>query len=292
MTVIVVGSVNMDLVFTGIPILPQPGQTVSSASFEVHPGGKGANQAASAAAVGADVRLIAAVGRDDLGNQAIADLDARGIDLAAVSRVDTPTGVAAVLLETSGENIVIVTPGANGTLSSDTSAANDVDAPAVVLACLEIPVPTVLAWAQEAARRGWSFVLNPAPAPADPLPPELLALTTVLTPNETELAALGDVEQLLAAGVGSVVVTRGAHGADVFEGSSGGIHQSAFAVEPVDTTGAGDAFNGALAAALAEGRSLTEAVRFAAAAGALSTLSVGARVALASREQIEALQAR
>lgn len=316
MTVIVVGSINMDLVFTGIPSLPRPGQTVTSAGFEVHPGGKGANQASAAAALGADVRLVAAVGTDDFAERALADLDSRRVNLDAVSRVDGPTGVAAVLLESSGENIVIVTPGANGELSGDTNAASSADAAAVVLACLEVPVPAVLAWAREAARRGWPFVLNPAPAQAEPLPPELLALTTVITPNETELAALGSVDDLLAAGVGAVVVTRGAHGADLFAGAdtavgdtsaagddgtagvsdragaSRGIHQPAFAVEPVDTTGAGDAFNGGLATALAEGLPLRSAVEIAAAAGALSTLGVGARSALASREQVDALRKR
>lgn len=292
MTVIVVGSINMDLVFTGIPSLPRPGQTVTSAGFEVHPGGKGANQASAAAALGADVRLVAAVGTDDFAEQALADLDSRGVNLDAVSRVDGPTGVAAVLLESSGENIVIVTPGANGALSGATTAASSADAAAVVLACLEVPVPAVLAWAQEAARRGWPLVLNPAPAPAQPLPPELLALTTVITPNETELESLGGVDALLAAGVKNVVVTRGAHGADLFEGASRGIHQQAFAVEPVDTTGAGDAFNGALATALAEGSSLAEAVEIAAATGAIATLGLGARSSLPSRAEVDKLRAR
>lgn len=301
MTVIVVGSINMDLVFTGIPSLPRPGQTVTSAGFEVHPGGKGANQASAAAALGADVRLIAAVGTDDFAEQALADLDSRGVNLDAVSRVDGPTGVAAVLLEGSGENIVIVTPGANGALSGATTAASSADAATVVLACLEVPVPAVLAWAREAARRGWPFVLNPAPAPAEPLPTELLALTTVITPNETELESLGGVDALLAAGVGNVVVTRGAHGAEIFqgviraaggEGASRGIHQPAFAVEPVDTTGAGDAFNGALATALAEGSSLADAVEIAAATGAIATLGLGARSSLPSRAEVDKLRAR
>jgi ribokinase len=299
--VIVVGSVNMDLVFTGIPTLPTPGQTVTSEAFVVMPGGKGANQASAAARLGATVEFVAAIGRDDLGDQAFADLESSGVGLAHVARVEAPTGVAAVLIEDSGENIVIVTPGANGTLKPEDAAAiaeTMTHNNAVVLACLEVPVEVVTAWSRIAADRGWTFILNPAPAPAAPLPAELLANTSIITPNETELEALargatpGDaVAALHAAGVPTVVVTRGGDGADVFVDGAQLHHQRAFPATPVDTTGAGDAFNGALAASIASGSGILEAVSIAAAAGALSTRRVGARDALATAEEVAELRA-
>ena len=299
--VIVVGSVNMDLVFTGIPTLPTPGQTVTSEAFVVMPGGKGANQASAAARLGATVEFVAAIGRDDLGDQAFADLESSGVGLAHVARVEAPTGVAAVLIEDSGENIVIVTPGANGTLKPEDAAAiaeTMTHNNAVVLACLEVPVEVVTAWSRIAADRGWTFILNPAPAPAAPLPAELLANTSIITPNETELEALargatpGDaVAALHAAGVPTVVVTRGGDGSDFFVDGAQLHHQRAFPATPVDTTGAGDAFNGALAASIASGSGILEAVSIAAAAGALSTRRVGARDALATAEEVAELRA-
>jgi ribokinase len=299
--VIVVGSVNMDLVFTGIPMLPTPGQTVSSDAFVVMPGGKGANQASAAARLGADVEFIAAIGTDDLGDQAFADLEKSGVRLTNVARVAASTGVAAVLIEDSGENIVIVTPGANGTLTAEDAAtisSTFTHEYAVVLACLEVPVEVVTAWSRIAAERGWTFILNPAPAPEEPLPAELLANTSIITPNETELVALADgappedaVASLHAAGVGTVIVTRGGDGADLYGAGAPVHHQSAFPAKPVDTTGAGDAFNGALAASIAAGESILDALSIAAAAGALSTRRVGARDALATREEVAELRA-
>jgi ribokinase len=299
--VIVVGSVNMDLVFTGLSALPTPGQTVSSENFVVMPGGKGANQASAAARLGATVEFIAAIGTDDLGDQAFADLERSGVRLTNVARVNTSTGVAAVLIEDSGENVVIVTPGANATLVPEdaaTIAATLTHEHAVVLACLEVPVEVVTAWSRVAAVRGWSFILNPAPAPAQPLPAELLANTTIITPNETELVALAAgaepaeaVARLHEAGVPTVVVTRGGDGADLYREGESLHHQPAFPATPVDTTGAGDAFNGALAASIAAGSGILEALSIAAAAGALSTRRVGARDALATREEVAELRA-
>ena len=307
-TVIVVGSVNMDLVFTGIPSLPRPGQTVASNSFQIMPGGKGANQASAAARLGAQVEFVAAIGMDDLGDQAYADLEESGITLDHVARVEGSTGVAAVLIEDSGENVVIVVPGANATLRaedaepiatgiaerlvSETVAGSLAGAPVVVLACLEVPVEVVTAWSLAAANRGWTFILNPAPAPANPLPAELLANTTIITPNETELSALGDgtARFLHDAGVGTVIVTRGGDGADLHAPAAESFHQPAFPANPVDTTGAGDAFNGALAFAIAAGHDIREAVSIAAAAGALSTRKVGARDALPTPDEVAELR--
>jgi ribokinase len=293
MHVIVVGSVNMDLVFTGLASFPLPGQTVSGGDFRVMPGGKGANQASAAARLGASVLLVAAVGTDDLGDQAMADLAGFGVGLDHVTRVDGSTGVAAVMIEQGGENSIIVVPAANARLAASAAEeiADQVDGPAIVLACLEVPVDTVSEWSRIAARRGWSFVLNPAPAPAQPLPAELLARTSIITPNETELAALGSVESLHAAGVATVVVTQGGDGVTLYRQGSDPHHQAAFPADPVDTTGAGDAFNGAFVTALAEGCEIDDALRFAAVVGALSTRSVGARDALPAREEVEHLLA-
>jgi ribokinase len=291
MHVIVVGSVNMDLVFTGLARFPLPGQTVSGGEFRVLPGGKGANQASAAARLGADVTLVAAVGTDDFGDQAMADLAAFGVGLEHVSRVDGSTGVAAVTIDDSSENSIIVVPAANARLAaSDAQAiADQLDGPAIVLACLEVPVETVGEWSRIAAQKGWSFVLNPAPAPAEPLPAGLLARTSIITPNETELAILGSVESLHAAGVATVVVTQGGDGVTLYREGLEASHQAAFPAQPVDTTGAGDAFNGAFVTALAEGREVEDALAFAAASGALSTRAVGARDGLPTREEVTRL---
>jgi ribokinase len=283
--VIVVGSVNMDLLFTGLAAIPKPGQTVSSETFRIVPGGKGANQAASAARLGATVPFV----------QAFAALEAEGVVLDHVLRVSEPTGVAAVVIDTSGENSIIINAGANArVLGADAAAiaARYTGSPAVVLACLEVPVDTVTAWARIARANDWTFILNPAPAPAEALPAELLGLVDILTPNETELEALGSVESLQEAGVGTVIVTRGGDGADLHAAGAPLHHQPAFPAAPVDTTGAGDSFNGALATALAEGLDLPAALEFAAATGALSTRAVGARDGLPTRAEVEASIAR
>jgi len=293
--VIVVGSVNMDLLFTGLSSIPRPGQTVSGTDFRIVPGGKGANQAAAAARLGGNVRFVAAIGTDDLGDQAWAALEADGVGLDHVARVSEPTGVAAVVVDTAGENSIIINPGANATVAAADAAAIAAvyaGSPAVVLACLEVPLETVTEWARLARANDWTFILNPAPAPVAPLPAELLELVTIITPNDTELEELGTVEALQAAGVQTVLVTRGGDGADLHERGASAHHQDVFPASPVDTTGAGDSFNGALAAALAEGQGLRDALRFAAATGSLSTRAVGARDGLPTRDEVDGLLAR
>jgi ribokinase len=284
--VIVVGSVNMDLVFTDLDHIPEPGETVRSRTFAIMPGGKGANQASASARLGTTTKLIARVGGDDLGAQALSDLAASGVDVSLIERVTGATGVAGVLIDRTSENVVIVAPGANAQLSPDTvEAAPDLEH-AVVLACLEIPMETVVAWARLAQQRGWPFVLNPAPAQA--LPDELLPLISVLTPNQTELEQTGrSIEELLDAGVGAIVVTLGAEGAAIHRTGAPVALQSTFPVDPVDTTGAGDAFNGALAASLAAGHPLEAAVARGCAAGALATRAVGARASQPALDELE-----
>jgi ribokinase len=286
--VIVVGSVNMDLVFTDVERIPAPGETVSGGAFQVLPGGKGANQVSAVARLGTRAVFVARIGTDDFGDRALDDLTASGVELGLVERVHESTGVAAVVIDREHENAIIIAPGANAELRPDSVALAPEDADAVVLACLEVPMDTVLAWAKLARERGWRFVLNPAPA--QPLSDELLSLITVLTPNQHELEVMGRTkEELLAAGVEAVVVTLGGDGAELHRAGQPVVKQRPYPVEVLDTTGAGDAFNGALAAALAEGHDLERALARGAAAGALATRKVGARASQPTRREVDEL---
>ena len=285
--VIVVGSVNIDLVAAG-GRMPRPGETVSMERFaEVH-GGKGGNQAAAAAALGARVHLIGAVGSDHWGDAARADLAARGVDVSALATVEGATGVAIILVDDGGENSIAIVPGANAAVTpaavEAALAALDLD-DAVLVACLEIPLESVVAAARAAAARGWRVVLNPAPARE--LPSELIAATTAITPNETEVELLGGVDALLAAGAGAVVVTRGGDGTELHPADGAASHIPASRAEVVDTTGAGDAFTAALAVALANGRDLADAAAWASAAGAIATEGFGARGSLPTAAQVD-----
>jgi ribokinase len=286
--VIVVGSVNVDLVAAG-GRLPRPGETVSMSRFVETQGGKGGNQASAAAALGAEVRFVGAVGSDHWGDAARADLARRGIDVTALATVDGPTGVAIILVDDNGENAIAIVPGANASVSpaavEAALAAVDSD-DAVLVVCLEVPLDAVVAAARAAAARGWRVVLNPAPAAE--LPAQLVAAASVITPNETEVEALGGVGALLGAGAGAVVVTRGGGGTDVHAADGSVIHIEPSRADVVDTTGAGDAFTAALAVGLANGRQLRDAVAWASAAGAIATEGLGARGSLPSAAQVDA----
>ncbi len=288
--VIVVGSVNVDLVAVGRR-MPRPGETVSMERFAEVQGGKGGNQAAAAAALGAEVHFVGAVGSDHWGVAARADLGARGIHLEGLATVDGTTGVAIILVDDGGENSIAIISGANAAVSpaavEAALAAIDTE-DAVVVACLEVPLESVEAAARVAGARGWRFVLNPAPAPAHALPASLIAAATVITPNETEAATLGGVDALIAAGAGAVIVTRGGDGTDVHVAGADPAHLAPSHADVVDTTGAGDAFTAALAVGLANGRELRDAVRWASAAGAIATEGFGARGSLASAAQVDA----
>jgi ribokinase len=275
-----------------VDLLPRPGQTVIGGQFTRAFGGKGANAAAAAAALGARTWMVGMVGDDDLGAAIRGDLAGRGVDTSFLRTCPAPTGVALILVDEPGENLIAVASGANAELSGDDvwNALADLDVKgAVVLSNLEVGEDPVEAAAESSERRDWRFVLNPAPARR--VPTKVLALADVLTPNEHEIGELGPAspEELLEAGAGAVVVTRGAAGADLYRAGRALFHQDAFPVEVVDTTGAGDAFSATLAWALAEGHLMEESVRLAAAGGALATRAVGARASLADRIELERL---
>jgi ribokinase len=279
----VVGSVNLDVV-VGVPRLPRPGETVIGGDRRELPGGKGANQAVAAARLGSAVGFVGRVGADAAGRRLRDDLEAEGVDVAHLrADDDAPSGVALIGVEEGGENAIIVSPGANGRVGEeDVEAAGELLASAgVVLLQHEIPRAAVAAAAAAAAAR---LVVNPAPAR------ELAGRPDVLVPNRGELAQLAGpgppAEAAARLGLPAVVVTLGADGALVVEGS-GAEAVSAPAVRVVDTTGAGDAFCGALADALDRGAELVEAARFAAAAAALSVTRDGARGGLPARAEVE-----
>ncbi len=304
--IVIVGSANEDLVVRAAR-LPRPGETVLGGGLREFFGGKGANQAIAAhrAGGGLGVAFVGMLGSDGRGDKYADYLEAEGLDVSMLGRAkDSPTGVALIVVGPDGENLITVAPGANAHLSpADIEKARDaIRGARVVLAQLEVPLETVEAAFRTAARAGVRTLLNPAPAP-EKLPKGLLARTDVIIPNRSEAEALTGVAipsveaagaacaALRDAGAGSVVTTLGEEGA-VFSGPEGGGHLRPPGVDAADTTGAGDAFCGALAARLAEGRSLSDAVRFACAAGALACTVRGAQPSLPAGDRIESLAAR
>jgi ribokinase len=294
-TVIVVGSANIDMNFQ-LPRLPMAGETVIGGEVTRLVGGKGANQASTAARLGAKTFLVGRVGDDEDGDRVRSELNDFGVDTThLLVNPHVATGLAAVLIGKNGENLIGVASGANSALSGRevTDSLDAISAKtAVVLACLEIPMDAVRAAAVAAAEHGYPFVLNPAPA-LD-LPPDLLRHVDVLTPNEHEMPFLGyqTPAAILELGTGAVAVTRGADGVHLHVANNEWQHLPAFPVAVVDTTGAGDAFNGALAWALASGYELPTAVRLASAAGALATQGIGARTCLPTAAEVKELALR
>jgi ribokinase len=272
-SVVVVGSINADLVVT-LDRLPAPGETVIGGRFARHGGGKGANQAVAAARAGASVRFVGAVGDDDFGAAALAELEAEGIDVSAVERLgDEPTGVALIAVDREGRNQIAVASGANGRV--DGAAVGELGASDVCLLGFEVPDAAVVAGARAAAAAGARIVLNPAPAREIPAA-VLDAGGLVLTPNAGEAEALGGDRPIAERTGGPVIVTRGADGAVLLDGS----RETAIPapeVDVVDTTGAGDAFNGVLAAGLAAGLGLPDAARRAVEAATAAVRVAGAR---------------
>ncbi len=281
--VVVVGSTNLDIV-ARTPRLPGPGETVIGSGYAEHAGGKGLNQAVAAARSGARVAFVSAVGVDAAGDELLAVMQQEGIDTSAVARVaGRPTGRAIIGVSDDGENSIIVVSGANAEVT-----ITDLPVSKVVLVQLEIPVDVVEAAVRTGRSHGAVTVLNPAPA--RPLTTELLELCDVVVPNEHEAASLGGVAHLLALGAGTVVLTLGKDGAQVST-ASGATHVEPFEVMPVDTTGAGDTFCGALCARLALGDERPVALRYAAAAAALSTTRAGAVPSIPQLDEVRAFMA-
>jgi ribokinase len=297
-SILVVGSSNTDMIIE-LDRIPRPGETVLGGEFVTAAGGKGANQAVGAARAGGKVTFVARVGQDAFGDRAVAGLVEDGIHVRHVSRDKShPSGVALIFVAKDGENSIAVAGGANGRLSpADVrKAARAFASASVVVMQLETPLETVQAAAVLAAKHGVPVILNPAPA--RPLPDKLLKRVSILTPNETEAELLTGVkvdseaaaaraaDRLLAKGVRVVILTLGARGA--FVADAGGKRLvPTFKVKAVDTTAAGDIFNGALAVALAEGMPLVEAVRFGCAAAAISVTRPGAQPSAPRRAEIE-----
>ena len=303
--IIVVGSSNTDMIVMA-PHIPVPGETVLGGKFLMAAGGKGANQAVAAARLGAAVTFITRVGQDVFGEQALAGFRREGLDARyVVTDSQAASGVALIVVDAGGENVITVAPGANARLAPDDvrPAWPAMVAADVLLLQLEIPLAAVQVAAEMAHRAGARVILNPAPAPSQPLPAELLACVTVLTPNESEARLLSGIpvvdrssaEQaagwLLEQGVGAVIVTLGARGALIVT-SEYQQFVPGFPVEVVDTTAAGDAFNGGLAVALAEGQSVADAARFASACGALAATRMGAQPSLPTADAVAAFLSR
>jgi len=290
--VFVVGSLNLDLVATA-DRLPAPGETVSGSSYAEHPGGKGLNQAIAAARAGAATQMLGAVGDDEAGRRLLDNARSAGVDTSSIAVIaGIPTGRALITVDASGENCIVVVPGANGLVSpADTAPSLSAQVPAsgrpVLLTQLEIPIGTVVAALEDARRADVFTMLDPAPA-AD-LPASALEVIDLIAPNEHEVELLGGVDRLLDAGVGAVLITLGGDGAELHRADEPLVRQRAFDVDVVDTTGAGDAFRGAFAARVAAGSSFEEALPFAAAAGALATTVAGAVPSLPMRTATDAL---
>ncbi|MBM4093577.1 MAG: ribokinase [Planctomycetes bacterium] len=297
-SIVVVGSSNTDMILQ-MDRIPRPGETILGGRFSMAAGGKGANQAVGAARAGGNVLFLARVGNDLFGHQALDGFRRDGIDVRHVIQdEEEPSGVALIFVAAGGENSIGVASGANRRLSpTDVQRASGAIAEADALVMqLETPLETVQKAAEIAAAEHVRVILNPAPA--QPLSGPLLRLVTILTPNESEAELLTGVavtdessaktaaDALRRQGVGTVIITLGSRGAFVSsEEFTGSV--PAFDVQAVDTTAAGDVFNGALAVALAERQPLRSAVRFASAAAALSVTKLGAQPSAPSRADIE-----
>lgn len=297
----VIGSINTDMVVRS-PEIPKPGQTLMGHSFIATGGGKGANQAVAAARLGGKVSLIARTGADTLGEMAITNFKKEKIDTANIyTDQNTPSGVAIIVVDDKGENIIVVAPGANANLNEkDIQEAEDTIKNAdIVLFQLEIPMKTVEEGIRLAKKHNRLVMLNPAPAAA--IPEGMISQADILTPNQTETLALTGiaVDDTVTAqkacnvlhnkGVSTVIITLGEQGAYISSLDYKGLIAGYNAGKVIDTVAAGDTFCGGLAIAIAEGKKLPDAVRFANAAAALSVTKAGAQASIPGREEVDIL---
>lgn len=296
--ILVIGSSNTDMIIK-IPSLPKPGETVIGGNFFMAAGGKGANQAIAAKKSGADVTFVTRVGEDDFGSRAIEGYTKEGVNVKHIIRdKNSSSGIAFIMVDSKGENSIAVASGANNNLSpADIKKVfNLIEESDIILLQLEIPVDTVLTAVKYAYNKNKMIILNPAPA--QKLSNELLGMVSIITPNESEAEILTGIkvsdeysavqaaENLLAKGIGTVILTMGSRGLLFCDKTR---HESiaAYKVHSVDTTAAGDVFNGALACALGEGMDMQHALKFASAAAAISVTRLGAQTSVPTRHEIE-----
>jgi ribokinase len=299
--ILVLGSLNIDFV-QRVPRMPELGETLQGQELATYVGGKGANQACAAALLGGQVRFAGMVGNDIFAPRLRSELEGAGVDTKFIRTSERASGTALILVMPAGENVIVISPGANGDVSGPlaTEAVNSLRAGDLLLCQLEIPLNTVMEALRTAHAKGVVTMLDPAPAV--PLPKDLLRAVSILTPNQTEASALcGNsrpvettdeaemtARMLRARGAETVIVKMGAQGCFV-AGGEGMFSSPAFPARIADTTAAGDAFNGAMAVALAEGAGITDAVRFANAAAGLSVTRAGAIASLPKRAEVDKL---
>ena len=297
--IVVVGSINMDLV-ADTPRIPHAGETLTGTNFTTTPGGKGANQAVAVARLGYPVYMVGMVGEDVFGQALLDNLQSVGVITDAVARVSGPSGVAPILVSSTGENSIVVVPGANGKVTPDFIDLKSalLRSAAIVLCQLELPMETVTHTLDICAKADVPVILDPAPAA--PLPESLWTHVTWFTPNVTEAAFYvgggatnpeATAEKLFARGLGGVVLKRGSDGVWIALNGASGVSVPAFAVAAVDTVAAGDCFNGAFAVAQLEGRDAVAAARFASAAAAISVTRRGAQASMPNRAEVDAFLA-
>lgn len=290
--ILVIGSSNTDMTVKA-PRIPVPGETILGGEFKMGPGGKGANQAVAAARLGGDVTFICKVGRDVFGEKSVEGYKKDGIDTSHTLYSDKPSGVALILVDDSGENVISVAPGANGDLTPEDiqSVKAVIEAADYVILQLEIPVESVLCAARIAFNAGACVILNPAPACE--LPAEIFPYISLITPNQTEIALMTGVQNDIEAamnrikdmGVGDVILTLGSKGSAILVDGKPEVIP-ACKVKAVDATAAGDTFCGALCVALSEGLDKAEAVAFATRASAITVQHMGAQESIPYRNEL------
>lgn len=285
----VIGSINMDLV-TSTSRIPKVGETLLGDSFHTIPGGKGANQAVPAARLGADVTMIGAVGDDSFGETVVNNLSNHGINTEHIIQIkDCSTGIASITLS-DRDNSIIVVPGANNYITPDIIEQNEekIKNSDILLLQLEIPLESVIKAVQLAKKHNTLTILNPAPIRE--LPMELLEMVDYLTPNEHEqtllFASTGGTEKEVAMLQEKCIVTKGSKGVMLYDNGAF-LEIPSIQVEAVDTTGAGDSFNGALAFSLCEGTKIEDACRFANVVGAISVTKLGAQTGMPTKKEVE-----